>query len=137
MTEWLDHGEYESLRLIHAVHRLRFGAGQGQVQSGPGQTIMLSTLVGAGFTCFRIVENGLQIPIANVAGAVPKGSGLGVVRRKTTAKTDAAMPAEPTAGSDEEILRQRAAERAAAKASGKEVVKPRRRGSREPLEVPQ
>ncbi len=82
---WIDHQEYESLKLIKEGHRSRF-QGHNTMRSGSGNTIMLSQLEGTPYVCFRIVESGLEVGTGNVASAVPKGTSLSVKTRKTTPK---------------------------------------------------
>jgi hypothetical protein len=79
---YTDLGEYESLRVGNEVHKLRHSHHYKLIQSGPGQTLMLSTR--SGYTTFRIVESGLEIPLANVASAIPKGAQLASRMSKTT-----------------------------------------------------
>lgn len=79
---YTDIAEYESLRVQAATHKLRHGHHPNLIQSGPGVTIMLGTR--GGYTCFRIVESGLEIPVENVASAIPKGATLATKLQKTT-----------------------------------------------------
>ncbi len=79
---WTDLAEYESLRVASPTHKLRHSHHINLIQSGPGQTLMLSTR--AGYVCFRIVESGLEIPVSNVASAIPKTASLASKIQKTT-----------------------------------------------------
>ena len=81
-AEYTDIAEYESLRVSFATHALRHSHHAHLIQSGPGQTIMLGHR--GGYTCFRIVESGLEFPITNVASAIPKGVSLASKLQKTT-----------------------------------------------------
>ncbi len=81
-SRWTDIAEYESLRVKSTVHKLRTSHHQMLVQSGPLQTLMLSQ--SGGYMAFRIVESGLEIPIGNVASAIPKGVSLASKLQKTT-----------------------------------------------------
>jgi hypothetical protein len=89
---WTDIAEYESIRVATDVHKLRHSHHHKLIQSGPGQTLMLATR--AGYTCFRIVESGLEIPVHNVASAIPKGVSLAGKLRKTTGTR---LPEKPQA----------------------------------------
>lgn len=79
-----DIQEYESLRVKVATHKLRHSYHQNLWQSGPGQTLMLSVRDGTGYLFFRVVESGIEIPMENVASAIPKGVTLASKLRKTT-----------------------------------------------------
>ena len=80
--EYIDLQEYESLRVIGETHKLRHSHHHKLVNSGPGQTLMLSER--GGYMTFRVVESGLEIPVFNVASAIPKGVSLATKRQKTT-----------------------------------------------------
>lgn len=85
MPEWVDIGEYASLRTIENVHAV--GRVQGvmrtprKVDAGPGVRIVLS--VKAGYASFRLLPAGTEIPVTNVATAVPKGAALASRLRRT------------------------------------------------------
>lgn len=80
-----DHGEYESLRLQKPLGeggRMHGGSGvPTMLQGGPGRTIVLSCKFG-GYWTFRIKESGIEIPLANVASATPKGAKINGLRRR-------------------------------------------------------
>lgn len=80
--DYTDIAEYESLRVMTETHKLRHSNHAKLIQSGPGQTLVLSER--GSYTCFRIVESGLEIPMGNVASAIPKGVTLATKVRKTT-----------------------------------------------------
>jgi hypothetical protein len=82
MQDYTDIGEYESLRVIQEVHRIGRSQHPSLVRSSAGHTIMLSER--NGYMTFRIVENGLEIPVFNVASAIPKGATAAVKTQKTT-----------------------------------------------------
>ena len=103
MTPWTDIAEYESLRVKSETHKLRHSNHSKLINSGPGQTVMLSSR-GAHVT-FRIVESGLEIPLENVASAIPKACTLATKTQKTTGsrltKKVKATPAKPAQGDDD------------------------------------
>lgn len=82
MSAYTDIAEYESLRVIGEIHKLRHSSYGKLVNSGPGQTLMLSSR--EGYVTYRIVESGLEIPITNVASAIPKAASLANKLQKTT-----------------------------------------------------
>jgi hypothetical protein len=95
-TEWFDIAEYESIRVMTETHKLRFSHHAKLIQSGPNQTLVLSAR--GPYVCYRIVESGLEIPVNNVASAVPKAASLaGKMRRTTGSRTK-----KPTTESDSE-----------------------------------
>ncbi len=99
-SPWTDIAEYESVRVIAVTHKLRTSNHQHLVQSGPGQTLMLS--VRGGYTTFRILQNGLEIPIGNVASAIPKGVSLASKLQKTTgSRLTPKIPADRAADDEE------------------------------------
>lgn len=73
--------EYASLRIIEPAHKLRFGHGAKLVESTADQTIIFRPLP---FPHFDIAPTGIQIPLHNVASAIPKGAALAARVRKTT-----------------------------------------------------
>lgn len=79
---YTDIAEYESLRVKYDTHPLRHSKHGKIINSGDGQTLMLSSR--GGYTCFRIVETGFELPVENVASAIPKNVALSVRQRKTT-----------------------------------------------------
>jgi hypothetical protein len=83
MAEYTDIAEYESIRVIVETHKLRHSHHAKLIQSGPQQTLMLSVR-GNLPPVFRILESGLEIPVSNVASAIPKGVSLASKLQKTT-----------------------------------------------------
>lgn len=81
---WTDLFEVESIKILSEGHRTRFQSFK-TMRSGPGNTIMCSQLDGTSYVTYRVVESGLLIGMSNVATAIPKGVGLAVKNRKTTA----------------------------------------------------
>lgn len=99
-TPFTDIAEYESLRICNEIHKLRHSSYGKVVNSGPGQRIMLSER--GAYVCFRIVESGLEIPIGNVASAVPKLASLASKLQKTTgSRLTPKVPAGRTAEGDD------------------------------------
>lgn len=80
--EYVDIAEYESLMVKSKVHRTRGFINQLQLHSQPDQTIMLSQR--GGYFTFRLVESGQEIPIPNVASAIPKRAPAATRTQKTT-----------------------------------------------------
>ena len=68
--------------MVAEVHKLRHSHHHKLIQSGPNQTIMLSSR--GPYLAYRIVESGLEIPATNVASAIPKGVSLANKLQKTT-----------------------------------------------------
>lgn len=100
---YTDIAEYESLRVVGETHKLRHSHHHKLIQSGPGQTLVLSTR--SGYQTFRIKESGLEIPVTNVASAIPKGVSLASKLQKTTGsrltpKLPAKSPAEDDDGEE-------------------------------------
>lgn len=81
-VEYTDIAEYETLLVSNNIHRMRHSTHAKMIQSAPGQTVMLSTR--EGYFTFRIVESGQEIPVPNVASAIPKRSTLATKMQKTT-----------------------------------------------------
>jgi hypothetical protein len=60
--------EYSSLRILHETHKLRQGNLPKLVQAGGGQTVTYKT---EPFPHFEVQPSGIQIPLHNVASAIP------------------------------------------------------------------
>lgn len=93
MSEYVDHGDYESIRVKYATHKLRHSHHATLIESGPGQTIRLSSK--GPYVVFRIVESGIEFPIGNVASSIPKGSVISGRLQKTTGSRLTTKPAAP------------------------------------------
>lgn len=88
-----DLGEYDSIRVKYATHKLRHSHHATLIESGPGQTIRLSS--NGPYLCFRIVESGIEFPIGNIASAIPKGSTISGKLQKTTGSRLTTKPVTP------------------------------------------
>ena len=75
-----DGVEYQSVRIIGDVHKLRFGAGARLVESGPGQTIVFRK---EPYPHFHVLPAGVEIPLHNTASAIAMSAGLASKLRKT------------------------------------------------------
>jgi hypothetical protein len=64
---------YQSLRLYEPVHKLRQGSLPKLVEANSQRTI---TYREAPFPQFLVMPEGVEIPIHNVASAIPVGAGL-------------------------------------------------------------
>lgn len=76
--------EYDSLRIKSATH-VRSGY-SGQIASGGGQQIFFRA---EPYPHFAVLPKGIEIPMENVASAVPKAAGLASKLRRTGAKKEA------------------------------------------------
>ena len=90
---YTDLGEYDSIRVKYATHKLRHSHHATLIESGPGQTIRLSA--NGAYLCFRIVESGIEFPIGNIASAIPKGSAISGRLQKTTGSRLTTKPTTP------------------------------------------
>lgn len=75
-----DAVEYESIRIIEGAHKLRYGSGAKLVESKGDQIIRFRSTP---FEHFEVQPQGIQIPIGNVASAVPKSASIANRLRKT------------------------------------------------------
>ena len=65
--------QYQSLRLYSAVHKLRQGSLPNLVEANAQREI---TYRSEPFPQFLVMPEGVEIPLHNVASAIPVGSGL-------------------------------------------------------------
>lgn len=65
--------EYQSLRIKSVVHKLRHGVQPFLIEAGGDQTI---TFKSEPFPLFEVLPSGVQIPLDNVASAIPKGASV-------------------------------------------------------------
>lgn len=79
-TKPADGTLYESLRIIEGAHKLRYGSGTKLVESKGDQSITFRTLP---FEHFEVAPSGIQIPLHNVASAIPKSAALAGRLRRT------------------------------------------------------
>lgn len=78
--------EYTSLRLRNTVHKLRYGVQPLLVEAGGEQTI---TFLEEPFPHFVVDPSGVQIPLHNVASAVPSSAALAAKVGKTVGQRQA------------------------------------------------
>lgn len=86
--------EYASLRIRNVTHKLRQGAMPFLVEAGGGQTI---TYRSEPFPHFDVQPSGIQIPLQNVASAIPKGASIANKVNKTVGAMKAAREAKQAA----------------------------------------
>lgn len=65
--------EYQSLRIFEVAHKLRHGVQPKLVEAGGDQTI---TFHPEPFPHFEVLPSGVQIPLNNVASAIPKTASI-------------------------------------------------------------
>lgn len=83
--------EYASLRLIDVVHKLRYGVQPKLVEANGEQTI---TYRNEPFAHFDVQPSGVQIPIHNVASAIPKEASVAAKMNRTVGAMKAAREAK-------------------------------------------
>lgn len=82
---------YASLRIIDVVHKLRFGVQPKLVEAGGDQTI---TYRDEPFPHFDVQPSGVQVPLHNVASAIPVTSSIAEKTNKTVGAMKAARIAK-------------------------------------------
>jgi len=65
--------EYQSLRILDVIHKLRFGTQPKLVEATHDQTITYKDLP---FPHFDVQPSGVQIPLHNVASCIPKDASI-------------------------------------------------------------
>jgi hypothetical protein len=86
--------EYQSLRIKGVVHKLRHAMNAMLVEATSDQTI---TYKDAPFPHFEVQPSGIQIPLHNVASAIPKGASLASKVNKTVGAMKEAREAKQRA----------------------------------------
>lgn len=79
--------QYASLRLYAPIHKLRQGSLPNLVEANSTRTI---TFKAVPFDHFDVQPEGVQVPLHNVASAIPMGSGVGDKIAKTVGAMRAA-----------------------------------------------
>ncbi len=91
--------EYQSLRVKSPTHKLRHGGLASLVQAGGEQTITRHE--DGGYVFFRIEPSGVEVPVENVASAIPKAASIASKLKKTTGSR-IVKPSPNVKGADDE-----------------------------------
>jgi hypothetical protein len=90
--------EYQSLRLRNVVHKLRYGVQPLLVDATSEQTITRHN--DDGYIYFRVMPTGVEIPLHNVASAIPKNASIASKIGKTVGAMKQAREAKRQVAAD-------------------------------------